>query len=398
MRNAAAASTELGGDDRQHRRRGACVRVLHTIETEDAGGAEQILLDLVRALGPEYDSVVGVLKKGWLWSQVRSSHTPWMMLEGGGDEDVRLVADLVRLVRRERIDLIHAHEFYMNAVCAVVSRLTGVPLVATVHGRNYYPERLRRRVIYRMVVAQAAAVVSVSEDLRCFFCRATWTSPGRVRVIYNGVDPDAWGGEGAPEVRRLLGIPTDAAVVGTVGSLYPVKGHAYLIRAARLILERRPNVHFVLVGGGPLEGDLRAQAEALGIRKQVHLVGHREDVRRLLGAMDIFALPSLSEGLPLALLQAMAAGKTPVVTEVGGVPEVVRDGETGFAVPPANPEALADGVIRLLESPSVAARIGACARQCIRERFSLQAMVAAYRDVYRTALVVPSTHQRSCGR
>ncbi len=370
------------------------MRVLHTIETEDAGGAEQILLDLVRALGPAYDSVVGVLKKGWLWSQVRSSSTPWMMLEGGGDRDLRLVAHLVRLVRRERIDLIHAHEFYMNAVCAVVSRLTGVPLVATVHGRNYYPERLRRRVIYRMVVAQAAAVVSVSEDLRRFFCRATRTSPSRVRVIYNGVDPDAWGGGGAPEVLRSLGIPGGAAVVGTVGSLYPVKGHAYLIRAARLVLERRPDVHFVLVGGGPLEGDLRAQAEAQGVGQQVHLVGHRSDVRQILGSMDVFVLPSLSEGLPLALLEAMAAGKPPVVTEVGGIPEVVSDGETGFAVPPANPEALADRVIRLLESPSVAARMGACARRSIRERFSLQAMVAAYRDVYRTALVVPSKGQR----
>ena len=394
MRNAAVATTELGGDDREDQRRGACVRVLHTIETEDAGGAEQILLDLVRALGPDYDSVVGVLKKGWLWSQVRSSDTPWTMLEGAGASDVRLLAQLVRLVRRQRIDLIHAHEFYMNAVCAVVSRLTGVPLVATVHGRNYYPERLRRRVIYRMVVTQAAAVVSVSEDLRRFFCRATRTSLGRVRVIYNGVDPDAWRGGRAPEVRRSLGIPAGAAVVGTVGSLYEVKGHAYLIQAARLILERRPDVHFVLVGGGPLDGELRAQAQAQGVGEQVHLVGHREDVRQLLAAMDVFVLPSLSEGLPLALLQAMAAGKPAVVTEVGGIPEVVGNGETGFLVPPRNAEALADRVITLLESPSTAVRIGARGQRRIRERFSLQATVTAYRDVYQAALALPSKRRR----
>src|SRR5262249_46850678 len=142
-------------------------------------------------------------------------------------------------------------------------------------------------------------------------------------------------------LRESAGIPPDASLVGTVGNLYPVKGHTYLIRAAKIILKSRPNTHVIILGRGNLKDTLHQEAESLGIKDRIHLLGYRDDVSSWLRQFDVFTLPSLSEGLPMSLLEAMAAGVPVVVTGVGGMPEVVSDGLTGFVVPAEDPDALA---------------------------------------------------------
>jgi glycosyltransferase involved in cell wall biosynthesis len=150
-------------------------------------------------------------------------------------------------------------------------------------------------------------------------------------------------------------------------------------------VRQHSTTHVVVLGRGALHDALAAEAEALGIRDRIHLLGYRDDVKEWLGAMDVFTMPSLSEGLPLSLLEAMAAGVPPVVTRVGGMPEVVRDGESGFIVPPGDGAALADRISFLLGNPPLASKMGTAARDCILDRFTVDRMAAEYCDVYRQA-------------
>jgi glycosyltransferase involved in cell wall biosynthesis len=309
------------------------------------------------------------------------------MLGDHGGGDLSVIAALTRTIREHRIALVHAHEFYMSTVGAVVAHLTHTPLVLTVHGRNYYPERRRRRVIYRMAATRAAKVVAVSRDLQQYFCRTTGVRPDQVDVIYNGVGVGRFD-ERSRDAGLLapFGIPANAPILGTVGNLYPVKGQIFLIRAARAVLDRVPDLHVIILGRGELHDALNAEAAALGIQDRIHLLGYRDDASRWFGVMTVFALPSLSEGLPLSLLEAMAAGLPAVVTSVGGMPEVVQEGQTGFIVPPRDTEALSARLTVLLKDPPLANKMGLAGRRLVEARFSLNRMAEDYRDLYARTL------------
>jgi glycosyltransferase involved in cell wall biosynthesis len=363
------------------------VRLLHLIETGGPGGAERMMLDLARNLGQGYDSTICLVKPGWLKSQVLALKMTCRVLASDGLGDVGIIADLIRLAHTKQINLMHAHEFYMNAIGSVVSFLTGIPLIATVHGKSYYPEKKRRCAAYRMVAAQAAGMVAVSQDLQSFFCRTTRVPTERVQVVYNGINTKSF--TNIPRNLKLLesiGVPTDASIVGTVGNLYPVKGHIHLIRAACMIRQHRPNTHVLILGRGGQRDALLAEAKTFGIEDHVHLLGYREDTPDWLGMMHVFTLPSLSEGLPLSLLEAMAAGIPTVVSAVGGMPEAVCDGQSGFLVPPGDPEALAKQILFLLNNPAVAASVGNAGRKRAQEVFSLNRMVGEYCGLYQRAL------------
>ncbi len=362
-------------------------RVLHLIETGGPGGAERVFLDLAENLDTRYLSIIGLLKRGWVSSQAVIRGLRFVMIDARSLSDLGVLLGLVRLIRQQGVALIHAHEFYMSGMGALASRLTGVPLVITVHGKGYYPDRRRRRTIYRLAAAQAKGVVAVSQDLRQHFCQTVGFPAKHVRVIYNGIRHRTISDTTRdPILLESAGIPRAAKIVGTLGNLYQVKGHLYLIRAARIILQYRPDSHFIILGRGAEECALKAEAKALGIQNRLHLLGYRDDASRWLATMDVFTLPSLSEGLPLSLLEAMAAGIPAVVTGVGGMPEVIHDGETGFIVPPRNPEAMAEKILYLLEDPAVAAGLAAAGRSQVRQRFSLEAMVRQYTSLYQEVL------------
>jgi glycosyltransferase involved in cell wall biosynthesis len=183
-----------------------------------------------------------------------------------------------------------------------------------------------------------------------------------------------------------FGCPPEAVVVGSVGWLTEVKGHRILIEAAARVKAEHPRLHVVIVGSGNLREELTASAAARGVGDRVHLLGERKDIPECLAAMDVFALPSLNEGMGRALVEAMAAGRPVVATRVGGVLAIVDDGRTGLLVPPGDPEALADALERLLSCPQWAKELGAAASQAISERFGVPAMVRAVEAVYETGL------------
>lgn len=382
-RGATVCRTLLGARMRRRPHADRTPGVLYLLETGGPGGAERMLLDLAQHVGPDWQPVVGVMKSGWLRANATSAGIPCVMLGGDGLGDAGVLGSLLEAIETHEVAVVHAHEFYMGVIGAAVSLATGVPLVVTIHGKHYYPDRGRRRTICRLVARQAAALVTVSQDLRRFFCQTTGTPLDRVGVIYNGIALRS----PAHQERNVglldsAGIPRSARIVGTVGNLYPVKGHLDLIRAARTIVERRPDTHVIILGRGAQHDALLAEAAALGIADRVHLLGYREDVQDWLTVMDVFTMPSRSEGLPLSLLEAMGTGLPAVVTGVGGMPEVVGDGETGFVVPPGDVGALADRIAFLLGDPPRTARMGAAARELVVARFGLDRMMAEYRSLY----------------
>ena len=334
-----------------------------------------------------YTSIVGLVKPGWIQAQAESIGIPTRFLISPGQRDIGILAAMVRVIRQEKIRVMHAHEFYMSILGAAASRLTGIPLVVTVHGKSYYPSQLRRRMAYRVAAMEAASLVTVSKDLQQFFCQTTGVPTDSVRVIYNGIDL-APGIQSKRNRDRLctIGIPPDAHVIGAVGNLYAVKGHIHLVRALRQIVQQRPNVHVVILGRGDEKEALLAEARALGVADRLHLLGYCEDVQGWLNTMDVYAMPSLSEGLPLSLLEAMASTIPVVVTKVGGIPEVVSDGETGFLVAVGDVDELAKRIMLLLDQPSLAERIAKAGRSVVQQRYSLETMAGAYSALYQEAV------------
>lgn len=358
--------------------------VLHLIETGGPGGAERMLLEVTRHLDASFHSTVGLLKSGWLEDQVKGRGLPYVLIKGGRWKEFGRIRHLVRVVRESAITVIHTHEFYMNVLGAAVSRLTGVPLVATVHGRNYYPDQGRRRALYRFVASTATALVAVSEDLKAFFCQATGVPGEKVTVVYNGIDTSYWT-PAVPDLarRQQIGIPSEAVVLGAIGNLYPVKRHIDLVRALPRIKAECPGVHAIILGRGDQKEILLREAALLGVSDRLHLLGFQEDTRPWMNIMDCFVMPSESEGMPLSLLEAMSVRLPVVVTAVGGIPEVVRPEHSGWLVPAHNSEVLADTVVRVIRNPSLARSVAAQARLRIEEAFSAKAMASAYARLYR---------------
>ena len=333
-----------------------------------------------------FRSVVCLFRTGWLFDTCEQAGLPTHVLSINGAFDIHWARAFIRLVKAERIALIHAHEFTANTYGALLGKLLNVPVVATIHGKNYYWEQAKRRVAYRFV-SRTASMIAVSENLRQFVVERVGITQNRIQVIYNGVEAAA-----APSADRLLAIRGELGlaqwnhVIGTIGSLYPVKGHVYLIRALPAILRECPKTLVLIVGRGELEKDLREEASNLGVEANIHFLGFRNDIPLLLQLMEVFVLPSLSEGLSMALLEAMAAERPIVATKVGGNGELVCEGHSGYLVPSEDPDSLGDRVVRLLRNKEQGKAFGARGRQRVEETFSLAGMVNAYQSCYQQAI------------
>jgi len=351
------------------------------------GGAERVISSLAASLDPaRYRAVVCLFRTGWIKERSENLGIPTHVIPTQGMTDWRWACRFRNLLKDEQVDLIHAHEFDANVQGAAVAAYLGIPLVATVHGKHYFWEKLRRRLAYRWV-SRHATMVSVSEDLKRFIVQNVGIDSTRITVIYNGVDvPLAQDPANIETCRREMNLPEIDRVIGVVGNLYPVKGHKYLIDAIPAVLEKYPNTSFVFAGRGQLESDLKQQVNRLGLDKRVHFLGLRQDIPRILALLDVFVLPSLSEGLSMAILEAMMAGKPVIATRVGGNPEIVLDGETGFLVPSKDSHALAERLITLLTDRHLAAQLGANGQRRAEGQFSLQTMVNAYQSLYEERL------------
>jgi len=361
--------------------------VLHLSSSSGPGGAETVVASVAAGLdASRYRSIVCLFRDGWLRGRCEQVGLETHIVPIAGMFDVRWLRQFSRLVRDHDVELIHAHEFGANVYGTLAGRLARVPVIATVHGRSYYADRVHRRAAYR-VVGRAATMIAVSEDIKRFVVEQTGVPSRRVRVVYNGIGaPGPVSPATQAGLRAELEISDGQRVVVVVGSLYDVKGHRYLLEAAPTVLAACPSTVFLIAGRGEREAALREQAKSLGVDARVRFLGFRRDVRALLAISDVFAQPSLSEGLSIAILEAMASARPVVTTRVGGNPELMADGETGLLVEPADAGGLASAMIRLLSNPAEARRLGENGSSRVKARFTIGATVREYEAIYDTAL------------
>ena len=361
----------------------AVARIVHVLSSFGVGGQERVALDL--AIGQQargHDVAVVSLAggpDGPLADEFAAAGIVTAQVPRRDGLDPLLTAKLARWLRAHRTDVVHTHNPLPLIYGAPAARLVGAIAIHTKHGRN--PGGRAHRLARRAAAELTSAFVAVSDVTASQARQLGDCAAHKVHVIPNGIRLERFAPSAKlrAEQREALGIPDDAWVVGTVGRLDEFKNQVLLVRALAPLLSRR--LQLVIVGDGPARGDVEAAVAALPDPRYAHVLGRRMDVDQLMPAFDVFALPSRSEGLPLVLPEAMACGLPIVATEVGGVPSVVDENDTGLLVP-VDEAALADALGQLASDPARAKAMGRRAREAALARFSSERMVDAYLALY----------------
>lgn len=382
--------------------------VVQVLSSMAIGGQERVALDLSAGLLSRGHRVTALsfVAGGALADEFRRVGAEVRTVVKRPGLDGGLIGRLVAGLWQDGVDVVHTHNPQPLLYAAPAARiLMAGAVVHTKHGAN--PDTRRRVLLRRGVARLCGAYVAVSDEIAEVARRVDHVTPPRLQVIRNGIDLSRFRPDPAARaaVRRELGLPEDAWVVGTVGRLAPEKAQGDLIDAfARLVAERPGGVnghdnghgpgqgparsqHLLLIGDGAERPALTQQAAAVG--PSVQLLGARRDVPRLLQALDVFCLCSVTEGLPLVIPEAMAVGLPVVSTAVGGIPSVVMEGETGLLVPPRAPAELSRCLRQLRDDPAQAARLGAAGRARALSHYSVVRMVDEYEALYARLLDIP---------
>lgn len=302
----------------------------------------------------------------------------------------KVIIHTAKRLKGERFSLIHTHDYKANILGGIAAKLAGVKSVATMHLHTETTFRLRLyRIIDLLALRFFPKVIAVSESLRQYLM-ANGLSPQKVVTVHNAVDSGMLASGASfhndKTLRDRLGIGSDQHIVSTIGRLTLQKGHRYFLESAKRTLEVLPETRFLIIGDGPLREDLVGLSLSLGVAQAVRFLGYRQDIATLMAMSDVIVMPSLREGLPYVLLEALALARPVVGTPVGGIPEVLKHGETGFLVPPKNSERLAEAVIQVLRNPEEAASLGERGRELVSREFNVETMVRKIAAVYAEVL------------
>lgn len=362
-------------------------RIEFVIDHLNLGGAQRHLVELLSDLDRQrFESQVCVAKAGGSLIPVIEKMGIPVRSFGLGASLARpyslpQLGRMARRLRKERVDIVHGYLYLGNILGVLAGRLAGTPIrIASKRSLDQYPRRVQLHAT-RLANHYAHRILCNAEAVRRVVLEVERPAPEKLMVIPNGIrlHPQAT----AP-TKRPASLPTGPWLVGTIGRLSWKKSTGDFLEAARQVRSARRDVDFVIVGDGPLRARMEAEAARLGIRDHVHFLGEVQNAHSLLRSFDVFVLSSIIEGMPNVLLEALAAERPVVVTCAGGMPEIVTNERTGLLVPTSNPEALSAGILRLLEHPEEARRLGQAGRRLVEERFSAEAMCARYTELYET--------------
>jgi glycosyltransferase involved in cell wall biosynthesis len=353
------------------------LRVAHLMQYFAIGGLERMVEHLsVGAQSRGIESlVIGYLGNGPIRTSLEKQGVRTVLLEGRAGLHPRLVVQLHALLRRERIDVLHTHHLGPFVYGAPAAALVGCGHVHTEHSHELY-DTTRRRLLGALMPA-FAEVVAVSPEVSKYRERFR----GRCRVIQNGVPLPVINDSARVRARTILGADEDSFVVGCAARLSVEKDHAGLLDAFARLHESEPRAILACAGAGPLADALRSQSRAMGLESQVRWLGAVDDMQSFYSALDVCALNSVREGLPLSLLEAMSFGIPVVATDVGGVGELLADG-AGLTVPPRAPALLAEALRSVAADPSLAQALGRKGQARVRRNYSVDHMVDQYVQLY----------------
>jgi sugar transferase (PEP-CTERM/EpsH1 system associated) len=364
--------------------------VLHVIDRMGVGGTEVGILKVIQGLGSErFDHRICTIR-GCDENFSRSQGFEGQVYVAGRVNSgfQFLLGRLARIMREFRPDIVHSRNW--GAIEAMpAARMAGVPVA--IHSEHGYEVDMlnglptRRRVLRRVAYAAADAVFTVTEELRSYHARQAWLPMERIRVLPNGVDMTRFASrsEERQEIRERLGLGDGSLVLGAIGRLVPIKDHVTLLKAAEILISRDMAIYVLLVGSGPELAKLKEfVAASPRLSGRVVFAGAVSDVAPLLNAMDIFVLPSLSEGMSNTLLEAMASSLPVVATRVGGNPEIVEEQRSGWLFEPGDVAALAAILERTGRDTNLRLQLGQAARQRTVQHFSFNGMLEGYRNLY----------------
>ena len=355
-------------------------------------GAERVVLEMAAALpGFGYQATVGVIENhhpghAALADAATAMGLPSLVFPCSGPFDVKTIWRIRRYIDEHGITVVNPHGYKANFYALAANTFRDIPLTATLHPWTENDYSLRARIytwLDKAWLGRMDRLVAVSENVCSELHQRL---PGAAcHVIPNGIDMQRFSLNGSFSIdtyRQACGFSATDQIIGAVGRLVPEKGYGYLLEAVAVLATRHAGLRLLIVGDGEQREQLENQAGELGISDRVHFAGVRDDIPELLEMIDIFCMTSLSEGLPMALLEAMAAGKPVVATSVGDIPNAVSTRDTGLLVAPGEPRALSEALQALLASPDSAARMGQAGRRFVTQRFGNQRMAEKYAALF----------------
>lgn len=357
-------------------------KVAYIIWSLDLGGAEQVVLHLAKSLNRDvFEPVVFCLnEKGRYAGGLETIGVRVIAFHKKPKLDFLLLPRLVQVLKDEKIDLVHAHLFTAGLWGRLAARRAGIPAVVTEHNTDTW-KKWFHFVLDRLLLSFTDRMIFVSRKVEEFYSRRLGSLKGKGRVIYNGIDIERFE-SGKPGLSPLGPSP----ILGAVGRLVPQKAHRDFVEMICLLRQKGRDVSGLIVGDGPLRRELGQHVKQLGLQGHISFSGFSKDIAACYREMDVFILPSLREGFPMALLEAMASGVPVVATAVGGVEECIRDRENGRLVPVNRPDLLADAAAEILTDETLRARLIKNARKTVTERFTVDEMVRGHEQIYKEVL------------
>ncbi|MDR1530834.1 MAG: polysaccharide pyruvyl transferase CsaB [Clostridiales bacterium] len=377
------------------------MKVLHLISGGDRGGAKTHVLLLLASLMKEINVRVCCFMEGAFWREIRETDIPSMLISQRYRNDLSVVGKLIKHIHEEGYDIIHAHGARANFVAVMVKPFINAPVVTTVHSdyRMDFTESIYKRIVFTNLNALSLRLldyyVAVSDSFRQMLIKRKF-DPDRVLTVYNAMDFDALPPYAPRDefFARHNIQPGNNIIVGIIGRFDKVKGHEVFIRAAAKVLSVRGGVLFVLAGDGADQPALESLARQLGIRRSLYFLGFVKDIFSFINAIDINVCTSYSESFPYMLLEGAAMRKPTVSTAVGGIPDLIKHGETGLLAPSGDYNAIGEHILTFIEDAELRAKLGENLHQYSRENFSTDSMKKRQLEIYDHILA----QERALGR
>ena len=359
------------------------MKILQVSTHMNMGGIASYILSLSAALKKKGTSVIVASSGGDLEPELKKINVPHMKLSMDTKFELspKVLKSAVRLsgiVKSEKVDIIHAHSRVSQASSFFASHLAGVQYVTTCHG--YFKKRFRG-----IFDTWGEKVIAISDAVKIHLENDLNVKDDRIELIYNGVDIDRfskrYSGEEISGIKKALGLE-EGPVIGTIGRLSSVKGQKFLVEAMREVVSKVPSAQCLIVGNGEEREALKRLAGTLGIENSTYFMPADPDTHKFLSIMDVFVFPSIKEGLGIALLEALASGKACVASDIGGISNIIEEGQNGMLVPVGDFKAISGAITKLINDASLRTKLGENGRGIIRRQFSLEIMADKVMKLY----------------
>ena len=361
-------------------------KILQLIGEFTNGGAENLVVNLTNKLRQDHWEVIISARKDGPLSSLLSNKNCIYFINKQRTIDLKYLFKLVSLIREYDIDLIHSHLFGNDLFGFIAAKYAGIKIIQTVHGMDSFNSK-KRVIAYNMMAPFVDKVVTVSKSLELEMVKVISFKRDKICTINNGIDLERYGvTKDYQLIKKEIGMNDSFPIIGAVGNVKPVKGYDILIKAAVSILEEYHNAKFLIFGDIIEDKEYKENLDKMILKydltKHIKFMGYRSDVFKFLPLFDAYVLPSRSEGLSVALLEAMLFRRPIVATSVGGNIAVLENGENGLLVPPDDPEALCKGILRLLSDKDLSKVLSANASNAVRTKYSFDRMAENYKELY----------------